>query len=127
MKFKWAEVRNIEDDPSQSGRVRIRSYETENDENECKDDDLPWAMPMQPTNSAGTSGIGIAPHGLVVGSRVLVGYMPEDTAEQFPIIMGSFSRAETPSAYGMQKGSDDQTGGGIKSGAPDSPTGKVSK
>lgn len=124
MIFKFAEIRNVKDDPSKSGRCRIRVYGTQDDEQECKDEDLPWALPLQPITSAATGGVGISPHGLVVGSRVLVGYMPEDTAQLNPVIFGSFSRAETPSKHGIRTGSDDQTGGELVTPAPDSPTRK---
>lgn len=121
LKVKFAEVRNVKDDPSKSGRVLIRNYGVEDNEKECKDEDLPWALPLQSNLSASTSGIGDIPHGLEIGSRVLVGYMPEDTAEQFPIILGSFQRSELPESFGPNTGDDPQTGGSPKSIAPDRP------
>ena len=91
-KFYAAEVRNIKDDPTKSGRVRIRIYGHHDDEQNIKDDDLPWALPLQPITSAATNRVGIIPTGLRVGSRVVVTFLENDTAEQYPIILGSFAR-----------------------------------
>jgi len=90
-KFYFAEVRDIKD-PLKSGRVKVRLYNYQNNEQTIKDEHLPWALPMQPVTSAATGKVGITPHGLLVGSRVVIAYMDDDTAEQYPIIMGSFSR-----------------------------------
>lgn len=127
MRFKFAEVRNIENDPSQSGRVSVRSYGDQDNEKLTPDSALPWAIPLQSSTSAATSGLGETPTGLAVGSRVMIGYMPEDKAEQFPIIMGSFSRAETPSSQGPQVGADPNSGGKIGAPAPDFPGGILPK
>lgn len=109
MIIKIGEVRNIEDDPSQSGRVRVRLFNEQHDETTIPDENLPWAMPIQPTSSAAFNGVGSSPHGLLVGSRVIVTYMPEDKAQQYPIILGSFSRAFAPIVEGIQK-QDTETG-----------------
>lgn len=101
MILKFAEVRNIEDDPSKSGRVKVRLYNDQNDDDEIKDDDLPWALPIQPTSSAAFNGVGSTPHGLLPGSRVLVAYMPDDNGQQYPLILGSFSRAFEPKELGV--------------------------
>jgi hypothetical protein len=103
--FDIAEVRNFEDDPTKSGRVKIRVYNRQNDEQEVKDDDLPWAMVIHPVTSAATSKIGISPSGLKVGSRVLVTYLPHDTAKQYPIVLGSIARGDMP------EGNEDSNGG----------------
>ena len=94
--IRIAEVRNFEDDPTKSGRVKVRIYGKNNDEQEVKDDELPWAMVMHPITSAATSKIGVVPSGLVVGSRVIVTYMPEDDAQQYPIVIGSIARGDLP-------------------------------
>jgi len=109
MIIKIGEVRNIEDDPSQSGRVRVRLVNDQHDETTIPDENLPWAMPIQPTSSAAFNGVGSSPHGLLVGSKVMVTYMPEDKAQQYPIILGSFSRAFAPAIEGIQK-QDTDTG-----------------
>jgi len=96
VKLYVAEVRNIKDDKTKSGRVQIRKYGHHDDEENIKDADLPWALPLQPVTSAATNKIGIIPTGLMVGSRVIVGYLENDTAEQYPIILGSFARGALP-------------------------------
>lgn len=95
-KLYVAEVRNIEDDPTKSGRVKIRLYGRHDDEQNIKDDELPWAMPLQPISSAATNRTGLIPTGLRVGSRVIVSFLETDIAEQYPIILGSYSRAAKP-------------------------------
>jgi hypothetical protein len=127
--FDIAEVRNFKDDPTKSGRVRIRIYNRHNDEQEIKDDDLPWAMVMHPITSAATAKIGVAPHGLKVGSRVIVMYMPDDNAKQYPIVIGSIARGDKPEGNDKDNGgvgSDTQeaqknSGGKIKNPGPDNP------
>lgn len=95
----FGEVRDIKD-PNKAGRVKIRIYMHQNDEQKIKDDDLPWVLPLQPITSAGTGKVGVIPHGLVKGSRVLVTYASTDTAKQYPIILGSFSRSALPTIGG---------------------------
>lgn len=92
-KLYVAEVRNIKDDPTKSGRVRVRMYGHNDDEQNIKDDDLPWALPLQPITSAATNRVGVIPTGLRVGSRVVVAFLESDTSEQFPIILGSYARS----------------------------------
>jgi hypothetical protein len=87
-----AEVRNVKDDPTKSGRVQIRMYGRHDDEQNIKDEDLPWALPLQPITSAATNRVGIIPTGLRVGSRVIVSFLEDDEARQYPIILGSFAR-----------------------------------
>lgn len=103
--FEIHEVRNFKDDPTMSGRVKTRAYNRQNDEQEIPDDDLPWASVLQPTTSAATSKLGVIPHGLRVGSRVLVMYMPWDVSKQYPIVLGSLPRGDMP------EGHDDDNGG----------------
>ena len=118
-----AEVRDIENDPSKSGRVKVRIYNTQNDERAITDENLPWAVPLQPVTSAAYNRVGIAPHGLLVGSRVVVAFMTDDSSEQYPIIFGSFSRAFTPTVKGIQSSPDPSTGGSEGDPAPDHPLG----
>lgn len=103
-KIRFAEVRNLKD-PWESGRVQIRIYGLHDDEQNVKDEHLPWSMPMQNITSAATERIGTSPTGMLVGSRVLVTYHEDDHEEQYPIIMGTYARA------GKSKSSDDNTGG----------------
>lgn len=123
MKFYMAEVRDIENDPSKSGRVKVRIYNTQNDERAITDENLPWAVPLQPVTSAAYNRVGVAPHGLLVGSRVVVAFMTDDSSEQYPIIFGSFSRAFKPTVKGIQSSPDPSTGGSEGDPAPDHPLG----
>lgn len=103
--FEIGEVRNFEDDPTKSGRVKVRLYNKHNDEQAIKDDDLPWAMVVHPITSPATGRMGISPSGLKVGSRVLITYLPDDHARQYPIVLGSLARGDMP------EGKDDSNGG----------------
>ena len=124
MKVYWAEVREI-DDPTHSGHVKVRMYNRQNNEKESPDDRLAWAIPLQPITSAATAGVGIIPSGMIVGSRVLIGFTEEDTAEQYPICLGTFGRAKLPSKGGVRTEPDEESGGTIpeNDSSPDSPIG----
>lgn len=108
MKFYLAEVRNVKD-PWKSGRVQIRIYGRNDDEQNVKDENLTWAMPLQPITSAATSRIGIVPVGMMKGSRVLVGFL--DDSEQYPIIFGTYARAGAPKDPNDNTGGEDQVDG----------------
>ena len=90
--FSWwiAEVVNVYD-PDQSGRVQIRVFGRHDDKSNIPDNDLPWALPMQPVTSAAFGKIGTTPLGLVKGSKV-AGFWA-DSDHQYPIIIGSFGKA----------------------------------
>jgi hypothetical protein len=99
--FYFAEVRNIEDDETKSGRVKIRLYPhgggmDQSDTQNIKDEQLPWAMPMMSATSPSTNKTGTIPTGLQVGSRVLVCYAATDVEKRYPIVVGSFHRAFPP-------------------------------
>ena len=129
MTFHIAEVRNFEDDPTKSGRVKVRIYNKHNDEQQVKDDELPWAMVLHPVPSPATSRIGISPSGLVVGSRVLIIYSEEDHAKQYPIVIGSLARGDMPEGHedsngGVGTNTDDakkNSGGKIRKPGIDNP------
>ena len=91
--FWIAEVVNVYD-PDQSGRVQIRIFGRYDDEENIPDDDLPWALPLQPITSAAYGKIGTAPLGLVKGSKVMGLWMDAD--QQYPIILGSVGKAGDP-------------------------------
>lgn len=85
-------------DPLKLGRcqVRIIGLHTES-KITLPTTDLPWAYPMQPITSAGTSGVGTAPLGPVEGSWVLVVFMDPD--QQMPMMLGTLAGAhQTPDA-----------------------------
>lgn len=74
-------------DPLKLGRYQIRvvGVHTE-DKAKLPTKDLPWAITLQPTTSAGVSGVGLNP-GLVNGSWVMVIFTSDDL--QVPIVLGS--------------------------------------
>lgn len=67
-------------------KVRIVGIHTD-DKVSLPTADLPWAIVMQPTNSAANSGVGYSPTGLVEGTTVMV--MFRDEYNQHPIIIGT--------------------------------------
>lgn len=97
--FSWwiGEVVNVKD-PDQSGRVQVRVYGRYDDTGNIKDEDLPWAMPLQPVTSAALGKIGTSPLGLLKGSKVIGFWADRD--QQYPIIMGSFGKAGDPKQDG---------------------------
>lgn len=90
--FSWwfGEVAGVED-PDQSGRVQVRVYGRHDDKTNIKDEDLPWALPMQPVTSAALGKVGTTPLGLLVGSKVMGFWLDRD--QQYPVIYGSFGKA----------------------------------
>ena len=76
-------------DPYLIGRVRVRCFgHHTGDKEELPTKDLPWAQVMLPVTSAGISGIGQSPTGLVEGSHVF-GFFRDGEDRQEPVIMGS--------------------------------------
>jgi hypothetical protein len=76
-------------DPEKMGRVMVRAIgDHTQDLDEIPREDLPWALPMMPVNSAFISGIGNSPTGLVKGSHV-VGFYRDGAHKQQPVIIGS--------------------------------------
>ena len=77
------------DDPVQLGRVRVRCYGWHTDDKgQIPTDQLPWAIPVNPVQSASVSGVGHSPTGLVEGSWV-VGFFIDGERAQEPMILGS--------------------------------------
>ena len=76
-------------DPYMSGRGKVRcvGHHT-GDKTALPTEDLPWAQVMLPVTSAGISGIGQTPLGLVEGSHVF-GFFRDGEARQEPVVMGS--------------------------------------
>ena len=76
-------------DPYLIGRVRVRCFgHHTGDKVILPTEDLPWAQVMLPVTSAGISGIGQSPIGLVEGSHVF-GFFRDGEARQEPVVMGS--------------------------------------
>ena len=58
--YWWFGVVEDRDDPLRLGRCRIRILGYHTDDKELlPTDSIPWAIPVTPANSAGTSGVGI--------------------------------------------------------------------
>ena len=86
--FYFGVVEDARSDPLMLGRCKVRvvGLHTEN-RSDLPTDMLPWALPLQPITSAGISGIGTSPTGIVEGAWVMVIFM--DNAMQQPIMMGT--------------------------------------
>jgi len=91
-------------DPEEMGRVRVRCYGYHSDNlDDIPTSSLPWATPITPITSAGTSGIGHSATGILQGSWV-VGFFRDGTAAQDPVIMGTIptkSRTEADPSKGF--------------------------
>lgn len=87
--YWWFGVVEDRDDPLRLGRCRVRiiGYHTEDTET-LPTEDLPWALPVMPANSAGTSGVGWSPTGAVEGSWV-VGFFADGEGGQHPMFFGT--------------------------------------
>lgn len=105
--FWWIGVVESRMDGEELGRykVRIIGYHTA-DKTLLPTKDLPWAVCIQPTTSAGAYGIGENP-GLIEGSSV-IGFFADGDDGQQPIIFGSFAGmslhpGQTQGLYGDDK------------------------
>lgn len=87
--YWWFGAVEDRNDPLRLGRCRVRiiGYHTEDIE-VLPTEDLPWAMPVMPANSAGTSGVGWSPTGAVEGSWV-VGFFADGENGQHPMFFGT--------------------------------------
>jgi hypothetical protein len=98
-KFNWW-VGVVEDrnDPEKLGRVRVRIIGIHSDDKEIlPTTDLPWAYILQASTSAGVSGVGTAPVGLLPGSWCVGFFIDSDDMQQ-PIVMGSIGGIPSPSS-----------------------------
>jgi hypothetical protein len=87
--YWWFGVVEDRDDPLRLGRCRVRIMGYHTDDSEIlATDDLPWAVPVMPANSAGTSGVGWSPTGAVEGSWV-VGFFADGENGQHPMFFGT--------------------------------------
>ena len=85
-------------DPYMIGRVKVRCFGHHTDNKiTLPTEDLPWAQVMLPVTSAGISGIGQTPMGLVEGSHVF-GFFRDGEARQEPVVMGSMPGYPTETA-----------------------------
>jgi muramidase (phage lysozyme) len=110
------------DDPLRIGRVKLRilGYHTD-DKEQLPTDDLPWAMPIMPANSASTSGIGWSPTGPVEGTWVF-GFFMDGAEGQQPAFLGTInavpeSNSGSGGSGGDGSGNSPTSGGADGSGA----------
>lgn len=76
------------DDPLMLGRCRVRIIGLHSAmEADLPNSDLPWAFPIQSSNSAANSGIGWSPTGLIEGTWCIIIFADEN--EQVPLILGT--------------------------------------
>jgi len=88
------------DDPLRLGRCKVRVVGVHTEDTALlPTEDLPWAFPMQPINSAAMNGIGYSPVGPVPGTWVIIAF--QDEAKQFPIMMGTIGGVPQESLYGQ--------------------------
>ena len=96
-------------DPYMIGRVKVRCFAHHTDnKTTLPTEDLPWAQVILPVTSAGISGIGQTPLGLVEGSHVF-GFFRDGEARQEPVVMGSLPGYPTEQAN-TEKGFYDPNG-----------------
>jgi hypothetical protein len=95
----WTGVVEDRMDPLFLGRCRVRVMGIHTaDRAELPTEHLPWAVPMQPINSAAMNGIGTSPLGPVEGTHV-VGFFRDGDECQEPVILGTLGgipQPETP-------------------------------
>jgi hypothetical protein len=88
--FLWwlGTVEDVED-PEKLGRARVRMFglHTQN-KDDIPTEDLPWALPIMPVNTAFTDGLGSSPTGLVNGS-IVFGFWVDGADQQTPAIIGT--------------------------------------
>jgi predicted chitinase len=104
------------DDPMRIGRVKLRilGYHTD-DKEQLPTEDLPWAMPIMPANSASTSGIGWSPNGVVEGTWCW-GFFMDGAEGQQPAFVGTINGVPASSGGG---GGGDGSGNSPTSGGSD--------
>jgi hypothetical protein len=100
--FYVCEVRENKD-PSGSGRVKVRFYNKENDEQNIPDDGLSWAHPLYPISAIPNAGIGSSFPAPMVGSRLLCIFLPDDDGKQSPFYIGGIARSESAGVKGIQQ------------------------
>ena len=88
--YWWIGVVESRMDGEELGRYKVRIIGYHNaDKTLMPTKDLPWAVCIQPTTSAGAYGVGETP-GLIEGSSV-IGFFADGEDGQQPIILGSFA------------------------------------
>lgn len=85
--FIWflGKVEEVSLDPLQLGRVRVRPFNEPTDNLETEE--LRWASLLLPTVSASSTGVGISPTGIMVGS-IVFGFYVDGIEKQKPVVIG---------------------------------------
>lgn len=95
----WTGIVEDVNDPEKLGRVRVRVIGVHDDAT-VTTEQLPWASPIMPLNSASAGGIGTSPTGVIEGSWCM-GFYRDGEFGQDPIIWGT-----VPGRYVESNGSD---------------------
>ena len=118
--YWWFGVVEDRNDPLRMGRCRVRILGYHVDDTEIlPTEDLPWAMPVMPANSASSSGVGWSPTGAVEGSWV-VGFFADGPSMQHPMFWGTVGAV--PGGLAGTGCSDGEPGSG-EPGSPESSNG----
>ena len=119
--YWWFGAVEDRNDPLRLGRCRVRilGYHTA-DLELLPTENLPWAMPVMPANSAGSSGVGWSPTGAVEGSWV-VGFFADGENGQHPMFFGTVG--SIPGGLASNDCSPDDGSGGANDNAVGSGTG----
>ena len=90
----WTGVVEDRQDPLRMGRCRVRivGYHSP-DMQKMPTTSLPWAVPMNPIQSASQTGVGMSPTGPVEGTHV-VGFFRDGTEGQEPVILAFLRRVD---------------------------------
>jgi len=103
----WTGVVEDREDPEKLGRCRVRIFGYHTDDTSLlPTSDLPWAIPIQSTTSAATSGVGHTPVGIVPGAWV-VGWFLDGEEAQRPLIIGTIAGKPDPSVSAVAKQTQD--------------------
>lgn len=98
MNWWWGVVEERKKDPKKLGRVRVRIYgHYTGDLGKIPTESMPWAAVLQPITSAGISGVGQSPTGIVEGATVWGIFLDGENA-QVPMVVGTIA------GYGMGEG-----------------------
>ena len=109
----WQGVVEDRKDPERLGRCRVRVFGFhDKDKNLIPTNQLPWASPVAPIDSASISGIGSTPIGPLPGTHVF-GFFRDGSNAQMPVIMGTIpgipedaANVSDPSKAGYQDPSE---------------------
>ena len=92
---RWfiGKVAKINDDPSETARIKVKIFGLHDDPNIKIPDDLPWAQVLVPTTEGGGSGIGNNGIGIQPQSLVF-GIFLDGQNSQLPLVLGSIPTNE---------------------------------